>query len=29
MSGKLASSTRNHGNSFSTIENNKILPDNP
>ena len=29
MSGKLASSTRNHGNNVGTIENNKILPDTP
>ena len=29
MSGKLASSTRNHGNNVGTIENNKILPNTP
>ena len=29
MFGKLASSTRNHGNNVGTIENNKILPDTP
>ena len=28
MSGKLASTTRNHGNNVGTIEN-KILPDTP
>ena len=29
MFGKLASSTRNHGNNVGTIENNKILSDTP
>ena len=29
MFGKLASSTRNHGNNVGTIENKKILPDTP